>query len=69
MSDNTGVDDEFTSKLTYIYPPREDGKSMQDGFSNVAFEKENVEKKLKEKVKRNNNLTVEVQGSIIVTSK
>ena len=69
MSDNSGVDDEFTSKLTYTYPPREDRKSMQDGFSNVAFEKENVQKKLKEKVKRNNNLTVEVQGSIIVTSK
>ena len=69
MSDNSGVDDEFTAKLTYIYPPREDGKSMLDGFSNVAFEKENVQKKLKEKVKRNNNLTVEVQGSIIVTSK
>ena len=69
MSDNSGVDDEFTSKLTYTYPPREDGKSMQDGFSNVAFEKENIQKKLKEKVERNNNLTVEVQGSIIVTSK
>ena len=69
MSDNSGIDDEFTSKLTFIYPPREDGKSMKDGFSNVAFEKENVQKKLKEKVKRNNNLTVEVQGSIIVTSK
>ena len=69
MSDNSGVDDEFTSKLIFIYPPREDGKSMKDGFSNVAFEKENVQKKLKEKVKRNNNLTVEVQGSIIVTSK
>ncbi len=69
MSDNSGVDDEFTSKLTFIYPPREDGKSMKDGFSNVVFEKENVQKKLKEKVKRNNNLTVEVQGSIIVTSK
>lgn len=69
MSDNSGVEDEFTSKLTYTYPPREDGKSMKDGFSNVAFEKENVQKKLKEKVKRNNNLTVEVQGSIIVTSK
>ena len=69
MSDNSGGDDEFTSKLTYTYPPREDGKSMQDGFSNVAFEKENVQNKLKDKVNRNNNLTVEVQGSIIVTSK
>ena len=62
-------DDEFTYKLTYNYPPREDGRSMQDGLSNVAFEKENVEQKLKEKVRRNNNLTVEVQGSIIITSK
>ncbi len=69
MSDNSGVDDEFTSKLTFVYPPRGDGKSMKDGFSNVAFEKENVQKKLKEKVKRNNNLTIEVQGSIIITSK
>jgi len=69
MSDSSGVDDEFSSKLTFIYPPREDDKSMQDGFSNVAFEKENIEKKLKEKVERNNNMTVEVQGSIIVTSK
>ena len=69
MSDSSGVDDEFSSKLIFIYPPREDGKSMQDGFSNVAFEKENIEKKLKEKVERNNNMTVEVQGSIIVTSK
>ena len=69
ISDNSGVDDEFTSKLTYIYPPREDSKSMQDGFSNNAFEKENVQKKLKDKIIRNNNLTVEVQGSIIVTSK
>ena len=69
MSDNSGVDDEFSTKLTFIYPPRGDGKSMQDGFSNVAFEKENIEKKLKEKVERNNNMTVEVQGSIIVTSK
>ena len=69
MSDSSGVDDEFTYKLTYNYPPREDGRSMQDGLSNVAFEKENVEQKLKEKVRRNNNLTVEVQGSIIITSK
>ena len=69
MSDSSGVDDEFSSKLTFIYPPREDRKSMQDGFSNVAFEKENIEKKLKDKVERNNNMTVEVQGSIIVTSK
>ena len=42
---------------------------MQDGLSDVAFEKENMETKLKEKVRRENNLTVEIQGSVIVTSK
>ena len=69
-SDTSGVDDEYTYKLSFIYPPREHKKTLQDGFlASTAFEKENVEKKLKEKVRRSNNLTVEVQGSIIITSK
>jgi hypothetical protein len=68
-NDNTSVDDELTYKLTYIYPPRSDGKSMQDGLSKLAFEKQNMESKLKDKVKRDNNIVIEIQGSIIVTSK
>ena len=63
------VADEFSYKLTYIYPPRSDGKSLQDGFSNLAFEKQNMESKLKEKVKRDNNIVIEIQGSVIITSK
>ena len=70
FSDIDSVSDEFNYKLTYFYPPKENSKTMQDGFiSNLAFEKENVEHKLKEKVRRSNNMVVEVQGSIIVTSK
>jgi hypothetical protein len=42
---------------------------MQDGKSNVAFEKENMQAKLTDKVRRNNNLAVEIQGAVIVTSK
>ena len=42
---------------------------MLDGFSDSAFEKENMEKKLREKVRRENNLTVEIQGAVVVTSK
>ena len=69
-SDNSGVDDEYTYKLSFIYPPREHKKTLQDGFiANAAFEKENVEKKLKDKVRRSNNLVVEIQGAVIVTSK
>ena len=69
-SDNSGVDDEYTYKLSFIYPPREHKKTLQDGFiASAAFEKGNVEKKLKDKVRRSNNLTVEIQGAVIVTSK
>ena len=69
-SDNSGVDDEYTYKLSFIYPPREHKKTLQDGFiASAAFEKGNVEKKLKDKVRRSNNLTVVIQGSVIVTSK
>jgi len=35
----------------------------------LAFVKENMEDKLKEKVRRNNNLVVEIQGAVIITSK
>ena len=70
FSDSSGVDDEFTYKLSFVYPPREHKKTLQDGFiANAAFEKENVEKKLKDKVRRSNNLVVEIQGAVIVTSK
>ncbi len=70
FSDLDGVDDEFNYKLLFFYPPKENSKTLQDGLvSNLAFEKENMEHKLKEKVRRSNNMVVEIQGSIIVTSK
>jgi len=70
FSDTSAVDDEYTTKLSFVYPPREHKKTLKDGFlASSAFEKANVEKKLKEKVRRSNNLTVEIQGSIIITSK
>ncbi|MFL2896071.1 MAG: inverse autotransporter beta domain-containing protein [Candidatus Pelagibacter sp.] len=70
FSDIDSVDDEYTYGLTFNYPPKENSKTMQDGMiAAVAFEKENMERKLREKVRRSNNLAVEVQGSIIVTSK
>ena len=70
FSDNSGVDDEYYYKLSFVHPPRDHKKTLQDGLvASTAFEKGNVEKKLKEKVRRSNNLTVEVQGSIIITSK
>ena len=41
---------------------------MQDGlFSSNIFEKENIENKMIDKVRRRNNLTVEIQGAVILT--
>ena len=70
VSSINGVDDVDIAKLIFVYPPRENKPTLQDGLvSDVAFVKENMEDKLKEKVRRNNNLVVEIQGSVIITSK
>ena len=69
VSSVNGVDDVDIAKLTFVYPPRENKPTLQDGLvSEVAFVKENMKDKLKEKVRRNNNIIIEVQGSVIVTS-
>ena len=70
VSSVNGVDDVDIAKLTFVYPPRENKTTLQDGLvSKIAFVKENMEDKLKDKVRRNNNLVVEIQGSVIITSK
>ena len=70
FSDTSGVDDEMDFKVTFKYPPSNDKPSLQDGFvSNLAFEKGNMEKKLTEKVRRDNNLTVEIQGAVLLVKK
>ena len=68
-SNNEGVEDIYKAEILLTYPPRENIRTMQDGKSNVAFEKENMQAKLTDKVRRNNNLAVEIQGAVIVTSK
>ena len=68
-SDNQGVEDIYKAEILFTYPPRENIRTMQDGKSDVAFEKDNMQAKLTEKVRRNNNLAVEIQGAVIVTSK
>jgi len=63
------VEDETSLSINYTYPPKEKSMAMTDGLSNDMFEKENMEQKLKEKVRRRNKLVMELQGSIILTSK
>ena len=64
----TGIDDVLEAELVFVHPPRENVRTMDVWFSDVAFEKENMQAKLNEKVRRNNDLTIEIQGSVIITS-
>ena len=65
-----GVKDQHNYELLFVYPPSEDKLTLADGFtSNIAFEKKNMKASLKDKVRRNNNLAVEIQGAVIITSK
>ena len=63
----TGVEDEENFKIMYYNPPR-NKSSLQDGFlSSTAFEKGDVEAKMKDKVRRRNAMTIEVQGAVVIT--
>ena len=60
----------YGTQLTFLYPPRENKPTLADGLtSDEMFVKENMEDKLSGKVRRNNNIVVEIQGSVIITSK
>ena len=65
--DTTGVKDENSFKIMYYNPPR-NKTSLQDGFISAnAFEKGDIETKMKDKVKRRNAMTIEVQGAVVLT--
>lgn len=57
--------------LYFIYPPQEHKPTLLDGMQSedIWYKKESMKHKLSQKVKRNNNIVVEVQGSVIITSK
>ena len=57
-------------RLTFTHPPRTNKATLMDGLtSDVAFVKANMQDKLKDKVRRNNNLVVEIQGAVTITKK
>jgi len=64
-----GVKDVALAEINYVYPPKDKSMVMTDGLSDDLFEKENMKQKLKEKVRRQNKLAVEIQGAVIFTKK
>ena len=70
VSSVDGQDDVYNYKLTFIHPPKNNQPSLLDGaIAQEAFVKKDMQEALKDKVRRNNNLAVEIQGSVIITSK
>ena len=70
VSSVDGQEDEWEYMLTFTQPPRENKSTLADGLtSNEAFVKKDMQASLKDKVRRNNNLAVEIQGAITFTAK
>lgn len=69
--DKDNSSDAVTSaSLTFVYPPKDDRPTLVDGFtSDEIWHKESMKDKLSAKVRRKNNLTVEIQGAVIFTKK
>ena len=69
VSSVDGQEDEWEYMLTFTYPPRENKSTLADGLtSDEAFVKTDMQASLKDKVRRNNNLAVEIQGAITFTA-
>ena len=70
VSSVNGAEDEWNYKLTFAHPPKENKPTLLDGaVAQEAFVKKNMQNSLKEKVRRNNNLAIEIQGAVVVTRK
>ena len=63
-----GADDAWNYKLTFVYPPKDDKPTLLDGVvAPDMFVKQNMKSKLKDKVRRENNIVIETQGTLIIT--
>ena len=66
--DKKGLDDELYAKIQFIYPPRNNGPTALDGISKTAWkENKDMTSELLSKVKRNNKIMIEFQGSATVS--
>tara|TARA_Y100000590_G_C15661146_1_gene992659 strand:- start:499 stop:1383 length:885 start_codon:yes stop_codon:yes gene_type:complete len=68
-STTTGVDDVLSAEVNLVYPPKDKEFTMIGGLSENKFETRDMSDELSDKVRRNNKLTVEIQGAVIITSK
>ena len=66
--DKKGLEDEWYAKILFVHPPRDNGSTIKDGISQVAWkENKNMSGELLSKVKRNNKIMIEFKGSATIS--
>ena len=63
-----GLDDDWYTKIQFVYPPRNNGPTAMDGVSQVAWkENKDMSGELLSKVKRNNKIMIEFKGTATIS--
>ena len=66
--DKKGLEDEWYAKIKFVHPPRNNGSTVMDGISQVAFkENKDMSGELLSKVERNNKIMIEFKGSATIS--
>ena len=63
-----GLEDDWYTKIQFVYPPRNNGPTAMDGIRQVAWkENKDMSGELLSKVKRSNKIMVEFKGSATIS--
>jgi hypothetical protein len=66
--DKKGIEDEWYAKIQFVHPPRNNGPTVMDGVSQVAWkENKDMSGELLSKVERNNKIMIEFKGSATIS--
>ena len=66
--DKKGLEDEWYAKIQFVHPPRNNGPTVMDGVSQVAWkENKDMSGELLSKVERNNKIMIEFKGSATIS--
>ena len=63
-----GLEDDWYAKIKFVHPPKDNGPTVMDGVSQVAWkENKDMSGELLSKVERNNKIMIEFKGSATIS--
>ena len=63
-----GLEDDWYAKIKFVHPPKDNGPTIMDGVSQVAWkENKDMSGELLSKVERNNKIMIEFKGSATIS--